>query len=198
VRTSLVKIGYNDVLSTDPTLKGGLLQFRRKGLSDSKQFYPLQITIPPPTTLFDFAGRFENPRKAPVPQGPRFSDVNNQRTNDPQQLSALLEASTPATALSATATEFSNLTNASVFALPKFNPDKEMRILQNLWTKRSLEIGDSPPLIHRSSFASPSTHSPDESIAPQVNVERSYFESDTETDDDNDTMKRYPSKTFTN
>ena len=147
----------------------------------------MQITIPPPTTLVELAGRFENPRKAPIPQGPRFSSTN---AKDDTQLSALLEM-TPSGGLSATATEFSNLTNASVFALPKFNPEKEMRILQNLWTKRSLEIGDSPPLIHRSSFTASSTNIPEEPGVPEVNVERSYFESDTETEDENDSMKRY-------
>ena len=189
VRTSLVKRGYNNVLPVDPIQKGGLLQFRRRGLSDSTQFYPLQITIPPPTTLFDLAGRFENPRKAPVPEGLRYSSVKSPPLNEPQ-LSAVLKVSTPTTALSATGTEFRNLTNASIFALPKFNLDKEMRLLQNLWTKRSLEIGDSPPFIYPTSPLIDVSDLKELQVAGS-NFERSYFESDTETDDENDASKRY-------
>ena len=77
-------------------------------------------------------------------------------------------------------TDFNDLTKASVFSLPRFDPQKEMQKLQNLWSKRGT-LGAPPPLINRSSLQikSPSPRVPDK--APQ---ERSFFESDTDTDDE--------------
>ena len=75
--------------------------------------------------------------------------------------------------------DFNDLTKASVFSLPRFDPEKEMRMLQNLWSKRgSLAV---PPLIYRSSrhLQSPSSQRSD-----HVHQERSFFESDTDTDDE--------------
>lgn len=69
VRASILRRGYYDILPE----KVGLLQLRRRGYSDSKQFLPLQISVPPTSTLCDIEGRFENPRKAPLPQGLKYN-----------------------------------------------------------------------------------------------------------------------------
>ena len=77
VRASILRRGYRDILPE----KVGLLQVRRRGYSDSKQFLPLQISVPPASTLCDIEGRFENPRKAPLPQGLKY---NTMQTAVPQ------------------------------------------------------------------------------------------------------------------
>jgi hypothetical protein len=70
VRASIMRRGYQDFFLPE---KFGLLQFRRRGYSDSRQFLPLRISIPPTSTLCDIEGRFENPRKAPLPQGLKYN-----------------------------------------------------------------------------------------------------------------------------
>jgi Fe-S-cluster containining protein len=71
--------------------------------------------------------------------------------------------------------EFNNLSQVSIFALPKFDPEKEMRMLQNLWSKRC-SIGDPQPLICRT------THEiVDDGDDPQ---ERSFFETDSDSEDE--------------
>jgi hypothetical protein len=74
-------------------------------------------------------------------------------------------------------TEFSDLSQVSIFALPRFDPEKEMRTLQNLWSKRN--SGSGVPLIFRTE--------PQEPITEQLSdtsIERSYFESDSDSDED--------------
>lgn len=77
-----------------------------------------------------------------------------------------------------------DLTKASIFSLPRFDPEKEMRMLQNLWSKRGSLVES--PLILRSSrqLQSPSR-------GTDKSQERSFFESDTD-DEDEDYSKRYP------
>jgi len=70
----MLRRGYQDILP-DNAAKTGLLQTRRRGYSESRQFFPLQIQIPPTTTLCDLEGRFENPRKAPLPGGLQYNTV---------------------------------------------------------------------------------------------------------------------------
>lgn len=80
-------------------------------------------------------------------------------------------------------TDFSDLTKASIFSLPRFDPDKEMRMLQSLWSKR-VTFGVTP-LIHRASGqVRPSSQGIDK--APQ---ERSFFESDSDDEDEEHSMR---------
>jgi len=51
----------------------GIQARRRRGTSKSKQVAPLQISVPPVAALYEVEGRFENPRKAPQPQGVAFN-----------------------------------------------------------------------------------------------------------------------------
>ena len=74
VRSSMLRRGYQDILYDNAT-KTGLLQTRRRGYSESRQFFPLQIRIPTTATLCDLEGRFENPRKAPLPGGLQYNTV---------------------------------------------------------------------------------------------------------------------------
>lgn len=76
VRASMLRRGYHD-LPTDYATRVIGIQARRRGLSDSKQFAPLQINVPPVSTLCELEGRFENPRKAPQPQGIKFNAIQN-------------------------------------------------------------------------------------------------------------------------
>ena len=71
VRTAVLRRGYHNVFPE----KVGLLQVRRRGYSDSRQFLPLQISVPPTSSLCDIEGRFENPRKAPLPQGLKYNTM---------------------------------------------------------------------------------------------------------------------------
>jgi hypothetical protein len=82
--------GYYDGLPE----KIGLLQFRRRGYSDSKQYFPLQISVPPTSPLCDIEGRFENPRKAPLPQGLKY---NTTQSAVPQSSTSSDCPSTPST-----------------------------------------------------------------------------------------------------
>jgi hypothetical protein len=185
IRTSMLRRGYHDVLPE----RVGLLQVRRRGYSDSRQFFPLKISVPPTSTLCDIEGRFENPRKAPLPQGLKY---NTTQTSIPPQPSSDTPPGTIGTFLSTLwltiidirSPELNNLSQASVFALPKFDAEKEMRMLQNLWTKRC-SIGDPPPLICRSPQLS-------QDITEIVDSsERSFFESDSDSEDEEVSNKRY-------
>ena len=69
-RASMLKRGYHDILADS-------LQLRRRGYSAPKQFIPLQIRIPPTSTLCDLDGLFENPRPAPLPQGLRYNTAQH-------------------------------------------------------------------------------------------------------------------------
>ena len=89
VRASMLRRGY-DILPE----KVGFLQLRRRGYSESKQFLPLQISVPPTSTLCDIEGRFENPRKAPLPQGLKY---NTMQTAIPQSSTSSDCLSTPRT-----------------------------------------------------------------------------------------------------
>jgi hypothetical protein len=62
----------------------GIIQTRRKGYRDPRNFYPLQINVPTDASLTDITNCFENPRKAPHPQGPKY---NPQPSNYPPSLS---------------------------------------------------------------------------------------------------------------
>ena len=73
--------------------------------------------------------------------------------------------------------EFNDLAQASIFALPKFDPEKEMRTLQNLWIKRG-STDDPPPLICR-----PQRPSQDD-FPDDPAQERSFFESDSDSDEE--------------
>jgi hypothetical protein len=88
--------------------------------------------------------------------------------------------------------EFNDCSQASIFALPKFNPEKEMKMLQNLWTKRCSSGEDPPPLICRSTRPSE-----DISDVADPSPERSFFESDSDTEDEEAYSKRYISSLLT-
>jgi hypothetical protein len=66
--------GYPDLPDKDNV---GAIQARRRGYSDSKQILPLHIKVPPTTSLCELDGRFENPRKAPLPRGLKYNTVVN-------------------------------------------------------------------------------------------------------------------------
>ena len=82
--------------------------------------------------------------------------------------------------------EFNNLSEVSIFALPKFDPEKEMRILQNLWSKRC-SIGDPQPLICRS----PRTSHEIVDDGGDRSQERSFFETDSDSDDEENSVRRF-------
>ena len=185
----MLRRGYYDVLPE----KVGLLQLRRRGYSDSKQFLPLQIRVPPTSTLCDIEGRFENPRRAPLPQGLKYNTMQTVAPQHPNSTSDCL--STPsifgmshlvdANLVEERTPEFSDYLQASIFARPKFNPETEMKKLQNLWKKRCSN-GDPPPLICRSPQQSP------ESLqTPDPTQDRSFFESDSDSEDEEVSAKRF-------
>ena len=78
--------------------------------------------------------------------------------------------------------EFNNLSQVSVFALPKFDPEKEMRMLQNLWSKRC-STGDPQPLICRTT-----PEIVDDGEDPQ---ERSFFETDSDSEDEEVAARKF-------
>jgi Fe-S-cluster containining protein len=78
--------------------------------------------------------------------------------------------------------EFNNLSQVSIFALPKFDPEKEMRMLQNLWSKRC-SIGDPQPLICRTT-----QEIVDDGDDPQ---ERSFFETDSDSEDEEVAARKF-------
>jgi len=82
--------------------------------------------------------------------------------------------------------EFNNLSQVSVFALPKFDPEKEMRMLQNLWSKRC-SIGDPQPLICRASRPSQEVVEDRDDPTP----EKSFFETDSDSEDEEFAAKRF-------
>ena len=71
--------------------------------------------------------------------------------------------------------EFNDIANASIFSVPKVDSTKQMKILQNLWTKRHSQ--DLDP--RRQSQGS-----------EQSTLERSFFESDSEDEDGEDSKRR--------
>ncbi len=185
----MLRRGYHDVLPEKP----GLLQVRRRGYSESKQFLPLQISVPPISTLCEIEGRFENPRKAPLPQGLKY---NTMQTVAPQHSNSSSDCpSTPSTigmthlvnanVVADRTPEFSDYSQASIFALPKFDPEKEMKMLQNLWKNRCSN-GDPPPLICRSPQPSPESRE-----VPDPTQDRSFFESDSDCEDEEVSAKRF-------
>jgi hypothetical protein len=70
----MLRRGYHDIL-VDNYGNVTLLQARRKAYVESTQFFPLHVTVPTITTLCEIEGRFENPRKAPIPQGLKYSSI---------------------------------------------------------------------------------------------------------------------------
>ena len=175
-------------LSTEQAGNFGLLQTRRR-YSDSKRFWPLKIQVPPRSNLFELEGRFENPRKAPKPQGLKYNTIltpNSPAPNlsnlDSPPFGAPLLSTFSLIPVEPRQGEFSNLSEASIFALPKFDPEKEMRILQNLWSKRCSPSNQ--PLICRSLYPAASQISDD---SPRA---RSFFESDSESDEEEAPTKR--------
>ena len=185
----MLRRGYLDILP-DSSVKPTLLQLRRRGYSvDSKQFLPLRIHIPPTTTLCDLDGRFENPRPAPLPQGLKYNTIQNPPIPPPPTQFFPEPITPPPFGTSHTdsanyGVEFHNLSQVSVFALPKFDPEKEMKTLQNLWSKRCSK--DPPPLICRSPF-------PPQDIQDlhSTNEERSFFESDSDSEDEEVNPRRF-------
>jgi hypothetical protein len=137
--------------------------------------YPLQLNIPSTSTLCDITDRFENPRKAPLPQGLKYNTQNTNCLATPANITGRSNRSI--LIIDLRVTEFNNLSQASIFCLPRFNPEKELKTLQNLWSKRcSLE--PQPHLL-------PSSRSP----IPAEPIERSFFESDSDSEDES--KKRY-------
>jgi hypothetical protein len=178
----MLRRGYPDI--PEHISKIGMIQARRKGYADSTRFYPLQITVPPYSVLCDVQGRFENPRPAPIPQGLKYNTTANSPSTSQQDNAGLgiisLIRGSDVVDLNA---EVNDLTKASIFSLPRFDPEKEMRMLQNLWSKRgSLVV---PPLI----LCSP-RHLQSPSLATGSCQERSFFESDSDDDEDEDYSKR--------
>jgi chorismate mutase len=81
-------------------------------------------------------------------------------------------------------TEFTDLSQASIFSLPRFDPERELRMLQNLWLKR--RANDPPPLVIRSTEI---TEEVDDHVS-DTSTERSFFESDSDEDDEETTPKK--------
>jgi hypothetical protein len=178
--------GYPDL--PDYSDNFGVIQARRRGYSDSKQALPLHIKIPPTTSLCELNGRFENPRKAPLPQGLKYNTLQN---GDSPQFDNVCSPTMGSRSLGIPLTmdntdlhsEFSDLSQVSIFSLPRFDPEKEIRTLQNLWSKRnSTSIC---PFIFR-------PESPEDTIDQKSDssIERSFFESDSDTDDEELISKR--------
>jgi hypothetical protein len=94
VRASLTRRGYPDIQGCNDNI--GIIQARRRGYSDSKQILPLHIKVPPTTSLCELDGRFENPRKAPLPQGLKYNTVHNRdvQFGNPSQSAGLWSSGT--------------------------------------------------------------------------------------------------------
>lgn len=77
--------------------------------------------------------------------------------------------------------EVKNIAQASIFSLPKFDPEREMRKLQSLWTQRGALILS--PLFRRSTSPRKQMVEP-----PTLNLsgrrEVSFFEEDSEIEDE--------------
>jgi hypothetical protein len=82
-------------------------------------------------------------------------------------------------------TEFSDLSQVSIFSLPRFDPEREMRTLQNLWSKRNSNTESLCPVMLRSE--SPQDISGQSSDS---SFEKSFFESDSDSDDEDVNSKR--------
>jgi hypothetical protein len=188
IRASMLRRGYAG-FSSDYANKVVGIQARRRGLSDSKQFAPLQISVPPVASLYEFEGRFENPRIAPQPQGLAFNARQGTATPPPKAPSL---ATTPGTFSgygnnvgTAKTVEVKNISQASVFSLPKFDPEREMRKLQNLWTRRGSILLS--PILRRSPSPRPRAFG---SFESEERREVSFFEDDSESDCDDEIMMR--------
>jgi hypothetical protein len=161
----MLRRGYQDVLPG----------YFNNSLPDL-QSYPLQINFTSTSTLCDITDRFENPRKAPLPHGLRYNTQNSNCPANPANLSGrpcrfLLT-------IDLRVTEFNDLSQASIFCLPRFNPERELKTLQNLWSRRC-SLGPPPPHLL------PSSKSP---ILAEP-TERSFFESDSESEEES--KRRY-------
>ena len=164
VRDSMLRRGYQVVFP----------DYFNNGLPDL-QSYPLQINVTSASTLFDITDRFENPRKAPLPHGLKYNTQNSNCPATPANITGRPYRSV--LMIDMRVTEFNDLSQASIFCLPRFNPEKELKTLQNLWSRRG-SLGPPPHLL-------PSSKSP---ILAEP-TERSFFESDS--DSEEDSKKRY-------
>ena len=194
VRASMSRRGYHD-LPTDYATRVGI-QARRRGFSDSKQYAPLQINVPPVSTLCELEGRFENPRKAPLPQGIKFSATQNgiaspmpissSTTNTPGIIPQFFFVAD--TISVARTPEVKNIAQASIFSLPKFDPEREMRKLQSLWTRRGALILS--PLFRRSTSPRQQMLGPSMLNLSGGRREVSFFEEDSETEDEDASSRK--------
>jgi hypothetical protein len=90
-----------------PTSRMSLIQARRRrGYSDSSQFLPLHIHVPPPVPRSEPAGSFENPRKAPLPHGLKFNTTQSHRVSSH---SSTLTTSTSSTTSDAPSTPLTTI-----------------------------------------------------------------------------------------
>jgi hypothetical protein len=172
VRDSMFRRGNQD-LPADYIQQVGVIQARRKAYPDPKQFFPLQINVPQDPSLSDITNCFENPRKAPLPRGPKYNCRSSNLSLTPDITGTTYWSRLT---IDMRITEFSDLTQASVFSLPKFDPEQELRKLQSLWSKRSC--------LEARNFLT-SSRSP---IFDKLQ-EQSFFENDSE--DEDESPKRY-------
>lgn len=190
------------------TSKGGSLQARRRGCSDPRQLLSVKTQSHPPVPNVVLDTRFENPRKAPVPQGLRF---NPRRTLQISPFSSGSSTavysdesdapSTPATVIRSsllriwinqvelTSPDLKDIAKVSVFRLPVFDPEKEMAKLRMLWKKKWPEESLSPPLML------PIRPRSDGLLRTRL-PEPSFFESDSESEDEEFSLKRSLSFSF--
>jgi hypothetical protein len=172
VRDSMFRRGNQD-LPAEYIQQVGVIQARRKAYPDPKLFFPLQINVPQDSSLSDITNCFENPRKAPLPQGPKYNCQNFNSSVTPDFIGIIYCSRLT---IDLRITEFSDLSQASIFSLPKFNPEQELKKLQSLWSKRSCLESQNLLTCSRSPIV-------------DEQPEQSFFENDSE--DENESPRRY-------
>ena len=172
VRDSMFRRGNHD-LPAEYIQQVGVIQARRKAYTDPKQFFPLQINVPQDSSLSDITNCFENPRKAPLPQGPKYNCQNFNSSVTPDFIGIIYSSRLT---IDLRITEFSDLSQASIFSLPKFDPEQELKTLQSLWSKRSCLESRNLLTCSRSPIV-------------DEQPEQSFFENDSE--DEDESPKRY-------
>jgi hypothetical protein len=135
-RSTIFRRGFQDT-HPNSTSKTSLIQARRRrGYSESNQFLPLHIHVPPPVPRFEPAGYFENPRKAPLPHGLKFNTTQPHRVPSHSSTVSTCSSSsttsdTPSTPLTVIGThlppmklvncEMFNPLNSGTFLKPRFS-----------------------------------------------------------------------------
>lgn len=193
----MVRKGFCDILHNN-SFGTSLVQYQRRGSPDLKQLSSMQVTLPLLTTLCDYEGRFENPRKAPLPQGPKLNSLQLLSSTAPSEsaTSSLINpisnlpdgyqlVSVVLTVAGKPATEFGDLSKVSIFSLPKFDLEKEIKMLQCLWSKRWPHLSSVSVLCRRSRL-------PEDLCRYVINEkESSFFETDSESEKEESNWGRY-------